>query len=37
MVGKGGGAEEASRTRMRCGWAKFSELGPILTIERQGR
>jgi hypothetical protein len=30
MIGAGGGAEEASRTRVRCAWAKFNELGPIL-------
>jgi hypothetical protein len=27
----GGGAEEASRTRVKCGWKKFRELSPILT------
>ena len=27
----GGGAEEASRARIRCAWAKFRELAPILT------
>lgn len=32
MLGKGGGAEEASRTRVRCAWGKFNELGPILTM-----
>jgi hypothetical protein len=31
MIGEGGGAEEASRTRVRCAWAKFRELAPILT------
>lgn len=31
MVGAGGGAEEASRTRVKCAWAKFNELMPILT------
>ena len=31
MLGSGEGAEEASRTRVRCAWAKFNELGPILT------
>ena len=31
MIGSGGGAEEASRTRVRCAWAKFRELSPILT------
>jgi hypothetical protein len=29
--GKAGGAEEASRTRVKCAWGKFRELGPILT------
>src|SRR5260221_7441192 len=32
MVGNGGGAEEASRTRVRCAWGKFRELSPILTL-----
>ena len=31
MITAGGGAEEASRTRVRCAWAKFVELAPILT------
>ena len=31
MIGAGGGAEEASRARVRCAWAKFRELAPILT------
>jgi hypothetical protein len=31
MIGEGGGAEEASRVRVRCAWAKFRELAPILT------
>ena len=31
MIGCGGGAEEASRARVRCAWAKFHELAPILT------
>ena len=26
MIGAGGGAEEASRARVRCAWAKFREL-----------
>jgi len=26
MLGAGGGAEEASRARTRCAWAKFREL-----------
>jgi len=31
MLGKGGGAEKASRTRVMCVWGKFNELAPILT------
>ena len=31
MIGCGGGAEEASRARVRCAWSKFRELCPILT------
>ena len=31
MIGAGGGAGEASRARVRCAWAKFRELAPILT------
>jgi len=31
MIGAGGGAEEASRNRVRCAWGKFNELLPILT------
>ena len=31
MIGSGGGAEEASRARVRCAWGKFRELAPILT------
>ena len=31
MIGAGGGAEEASRTRVRCAWGKFRDLSPILT------
>ena len=27
----GGGAEEASRTRVRSAWGKFNELAPVLT------
>jgi hypothetical protein len=34
MVGAGGGAEEASRERVRCAWCKFRELSPILTARR---
>jgi hypothetical protein len=31
MIGNGGGAEEATRTRVRCAWGKFTELAPMLT------
>ena len=31
MMGSGGGAKEASRARVRCVWAKFRELSPLLT------
>ena len=31
MIGAGGGAEEASRARAKCAWAKFRELAPVLT------
>ena len=31
MIGCGGGAEEASRARVRCARAKFRELSPLLT------
>ena len=30
-LGAGGGVEEAARARVRCAWAKFHELSPILT------
>ena len=30
-LGAGGGVEEAARARVRCAWAKFKELSPILT------
>ena len=30
-LGAGGGADEAVRARVRCAWAKFKELSPILT------
>ena len=30
-LGKGAGVDEAARARMRCAWAKFKELSPILT------
>src|SRR5258706_542922 len=31
MIGAGGGAEKASRMRVKCAWGKFSELRPLLT------
>ena len=31
MIGLGGDSDEAARARMRCAWAKFRELSPILT------
>src|SRR5664279_5201533 len=31
MIEAGGGAEEASRARVRCAWSKFQELSSILT------
>ena len=30
VIGAGGGAEDASRNRVKCGWAKFHDLGCIL-------
>ena len=31
VIGKGGGAEESSRARVRCAWGKFMELKILLT------
>ena len=31
-LGSGGGVVEAARVRVRCAWAKFKELSPILTV-----
>src|SRR6267154_2198317 len=31
VIGKGGGAEEASRARVSCAWGKFMELKMLLT------
>ena len=31
VIGKGGGAEEASRARVRCAWGKFRDLRRLLT------
>ena len=31
-LGSGGGVVEAARARVRCAWAKFKELSPILTV-----
>ena len=32
-LGTGGGVEEAASARVRCAWAKFKELSPILTAQ----
>jgi hypothetical protein len=32
MLGCGGGAIDAVRTRVKCAWGKFRELAPILTL-----
>lgn len=32
MIGAGGGAEDATRTRVRCAWGKFNELKPLLAL-----
>jgi len=33
LIGAGGEEEEeASRARVRCAWAKFRELPPVLTL-----
>jgi len=31
-LGNGGGADEESRTRVKCAWCKFKEPAPILTM-----
>jgi len=31
LIGAGGGAEKASKARVRSAWAKFRELAPVLT------
>ena len=31
-LGAGGGVEEAARASVRCVWAKFKELPPVLTV-----
>ena len=33
-LGSGGGVVEAARAWVRCAWAKFKELSPILTVHR---
>ena len=33
MLGDGGGAVKATRNRVRCGWAKFRKLKPILKAK----
>ena len=35
MIGAAGGAEDASRTRARCGWKKFNEPAPVLTLRHR--
>jgi len=32
MLLKGGGADEALRTNVRCAWGKFNEVALILTM-----
>ena len=32
MIGAGGGAEVASRTRVRSEWKKFNDLGPLHIV-----
>ena len=32
-LGAGGGVKEVARARVRCAWAKFNELSPILTVQ----
>ena len=34
VIGKGGGAEETSRNRVRCAWAKFNE--PAINLRNKG-
>jgi len=34
LIGAGGGAEEASRARVRCAWEKFRELATVLISKR---
>jgi len=31
-LGKGGGAEEAPRTGVRCAWCKFNEVASMVTM-----
>ena len=33
VIGKGGGAEESSRARVRCAWGKFRALKMLLDSE----
>ena len=35
VIGKGGGAEEASRARVRCAWEKLRDLRRLLTVRLQ--
>ena len=32
-LGAGGGVEEAARARVRCAWARFKDLSPVLTAK----
>ena len=35
IIGSGGGSEEAARAIVRCAWAKFRNLSPILTASER--
>ena len=30
VIGEGGGADDTSRNRVKCGWAKFHDLGCMI-------
>jgi len=36
MLEKDGGAEEVSRTRVRCAWSEFKKLATILILTTRG-
>ena len=36
-LGSCGGVVEVARARVRCAWAKFKELSPILTVRALGQ